>query len=818
MSMRIFVAALLAITLISTQIFLPSAANAEGNTNTATMTIAAGVQHSLAIQSDGSLWSWGFNIYGELGDGSTEWRGYPRRIKANVVSVAASFHSLAITSDGGLWAWGANHDGQIGDGTTQERLIPVRVMDDVIQVAAGAFHTMAIRADGSLWAWGCNRYGQLGNGTVMNQRAPVRIMENVAQVSAGEAHTMALRTDGSLYAWGANESGQLGVFSDDWMLDTPTRVMENIAQVSAGRMHTMAITVNGSLYTWGNNWTGQLGDGTATLYDPIWFEGWHFPARVMEGVIFAAAARGDFSMAITSDGYLYSWGLNDLGQLGDGTTIPWEDPIVEAPGRLTPTRIMGDVAHVSAGGDHTLAIRTDGSLWGWGDNGIGQLGDGTRIDRLIPTLIMRDVMLPYGAIVTTPSQPIPTPTDSASPDDTRPAEDFHAPPPGPQPVPDSDTTTEIQWENFVFPAIVVVIALLLVVLLINGKKWMKDSKSDPSPPKSGRKKSPVNQHKNLLKYLRAGAAMVSDSEIADKIKRLEELTTKIFSHVEEHPHKSPQIRRIVEYYLPAIIKMIRSYAAIEKQGVKGSSVKSAKKTIGNTLDTLTSGFLRQHDLMFESDLVDMSTDEDVIENMLRQDGLMGTSPFLVNMSDDEDANENMPQQYGLMGTSPFSFYGEKTMNDTRSAKKHVFWIYVLMFIPINICITILIGVSYAGGIYMLSSNLIGNLVLFYIGIFSVAIAAATVIAILIAKYCRKKQIKSIWFIPVAQVILMFTVSMFLYLRDVLGFRRGAGGWIDFGVGFEIGIIIMYGLLWLVPAAILAFVYQIYPGLKSKRRR
>ena len=640
--MKVFFAAFLTIGLMISSAWPMHAANAAPGASLEAATIAAADLNSFAIQSDGSLWSWGFSVGGMLGDGSDNTRQFPGKILDNVAQVAAGLHSMAIKTDGSLWAWGSNWNGQIGDGTTETRYTPVRIMEDVIQVSVGFSHTMAITSDNSLWAWGNNEYGQLGNHTVMDRHTPVKIMENVVQVSAGESHTMAIRTDGSLYAWGMNNAGQLGIYTDTWMWDansTPVRVMENVAQVSAGRQHTMAIKTDGGLYSWGNNWTGQLGDGSVT--DETGPSGRYTPVRIMDNVAQVSAARGDFSVAITTEGYLYAWGVNTLGQVGDGTTKPWEYPFTEPPGRLSPVKIMSDVAYVSAGGNHTLAIRTDGSLWGWGDNGVGQLGDGTRNDRLSPVLIMHDVKLPGGIAAGSAAPILPATAGEPGQMTGTPNGDGGQIVPPDIPTYDggavrhpisqlSEPAPSRQWGEYAFFAFIAlagVLILLLIVLLISYKTRRQGSKTRLHSSKSGEGKIAENRHREILNALNASAGMVSDLGIAAKIKHVESLAFKIFCHVEEYPHKKPQIRKIVEYYLPAAIKMIRSYAAIEKQGIKSASLVTAQKTIGRSLDTLASGFERQFDLMFESDLVDLSSDEDVIGNMLRRDGLIGTSPF-----------------------------------------------------------------------------------------------------------------------------------------------------------------------------------------------
>jgi len=361
--------------------------------------LAAGNNHSLAIKTDGTLWAWGYNDRGQLGDGTSTNRSTPVQVLTEVAAVAAGEeHSLAIKTDGSLWAWGSNLGGKLGDGTRTDRWTPVQVLTDVAAVAAGVYHTLAIKTDGSLWAWGSNSYGQLGDGIrTLRSSTPIQVLTGVAAVAAGGRHTLALKTDGSLWAWGANW-GQLGdgTQTDRW---TPVQVLTGVAAVTAGYSHTLALKTDGSLWAWGSNDWGQLGDGTGT--DRL------TPVQVLTGV---AAMAADYlhSLAIKTDGSLWAWGAN-FGQLGDGT----------GTNRWTPVQVLTGVAAAEAGWFHTLARRTDGSLWAWGSNSYGQLGDGTTTGHPRPVPVAGFGGLPSDAdfavtnVTLTPSAPLVGGTFSA---------------------------------------------------------------------------------------------------------------------------------------------------------------------------------------------------------------------------------------------------------------------------------------------------------------------------------------------------------------------------------------------------------------------
>ena len=268
-------------------------------------------------------------------------------------------HFLAIRSDNSLWAWGNNSHGQLGDGTTSDRTSsnPVMVMDNVRFVAAEQGFSMAITNDGVLWAWGSNTHGRLGDGTVVNRHTPVRIMDNVTYVTLGRNYAFAIRGDGGLYSWGNNVMGSLGDSSPAFVGDnrhSPFRIMDNVINVGTGiNVVNWAVQRDNSLWVWGG-----MFDSTIQTFANVRTSS--TPTRIADSNVVAMEMiiMGRSLLILMSDGNLFGIGSNNRGQLGDGTGIDTNGLV----------GIMTDVVSVKTFSDTVFAIRNDNSLWGWGDH------------------------------------------------------------------------------------------------------------------------------------------------------------------------------------------------------------------------------------------------------------------------------------------------------------------------------------------------------------------------------------------------------------------------------------------------------------------
>ncbi|RKH49818.1 RCC1 domain-containing protein, partial [Corallococcus llansteffanensis] len=338
----------------------------------------AGQFHSFSVKEDGTVWGWGRNIDGQLGDGTQTGRLTPFQVPglAGVVSLAAGEgHGLALKSDGTVLSWGNNRYGQLGNGTTTtDRLTPGQIpgLARVIDVAAGSGFSVVLKSDGTVWAWGINNLGQLGDGTTTSRLVPAQVpgLSGVAALSAGLTHSMVLKWDGTVWSWGNNFAGQLGDGTMTRRL-APVQVpgLSGVIALTAGPSHTVVLKSDGTVWSWGYNGEGQLGDGTTNSprLAPVRVQG-------LTGVVSFTLGQSN-SMALKSDGTIWSWGSN----LGDGTTTS----------RSTPGQMQSltGVVRLAAGNGFSLAEKSDGTLWAWGINDFGQLGDGTTTRREVPVQV-----------------------------------------------------------------------------------------------------------------------------------------------------------------------------------------------------------------------------------------------------------------------------------------------------------------------------------------------------------------------------------------------------------------------------------------------
>ena len=339
----------------------------------ATGQVSAGPNHTLVLKSDATVWAWGKNNLGQLGDGTTALRTAPVQVSglSGIVAVAAGrVHSLALAKDGKVWAWGDNSSGELGDGTTVTRLRPVLVstLSGITAIAAGGrFFSVALKSDGTVSTWGENAFGQLGDGTNTPRLRPVPVpnLASVTAISAGRGHVLALISDGAVYAWGWNGIGQLG---DGTQIDRtrPVRVRNLTAAIaiSAGSLtHSLALRSDGLVLAWGNNYSGQHGDATLPQRPT--------PTVVPDlGGIVAISAGSSHNVAITSGGAVFAWGSNLIGQLNLRTPIE----------HVRATRSDNwpqDTVMFSASGDRTVVLTTSGKILSVGNGDSGQWGDGT---------------------------------------------------------------------------------------------------------------------------------------------------------------------------------------------------------------------------------------------------------------------------------------------------------------------------------------------------------------------------------------------------------------------------------------------------------
>jgi len=333
------------------------------------------------------IYAWGDNSVGRLGDNSTIARSSPIKVASAFAdwcqASAGDGHSLGIRTNGTVWAWGFNEQGQLGNNSTISSRSPVSVVGgftDWCQVSVGNAHSLGVRCNGTAWAWGGNANGRLGDNSIISRSSPVSVVGGFTdwcQVSAGCNHSLGVRSNGTAWAWGFNEQGQLGNNSTI-SSRSPVSVVGGFTdwcQLSAGNLHSLGVRTNGTVWAWGSNSRGQLGDNSTISSSS--------PVSVVGGFTDWCQVSGgrDRSLGVRTNGTAWAWGYNNQGRLGDNSTID----------RSSPVSVVGgftDWRQLSASERHSLGVRTNGTAWAWGFNFSGSLGDNNNINRSSPVLVV----------------------------------------------------------------------------------------------------------------------------------------------------------------------------------------------------------------------------------------------------------------------------------------------------------------------------------------------------------------------------------------------------------------------------------------------
>ncbi|UQZ85942.1 Regulator of chromosome condensation (RCC1) repeat protein [Paenibacillus konkukensis] len=340
---------------------------------------AGGDSFSLALKSDGTVWAWGDNASGKLGDGTTAEKLTPNQVPSlnNVIDIAAgSNHSMALKSDGTVWAWGSNQYGQLGDGTKVNKKTPTQIpsLNSVISIAASGSNSYALKSDGTLWVWGTGS-NKTGLGTATgNNTVPVRVhnVTNIVKFAVGYGHASATSQDGTIWMWGDGANGQIG---DGAMEHRPEPVIidfPNAAMVEPGSIATLGLKTDGTVWNWGACLASEIVEcSSSSIKVPTQKAG-------IDNVSFVSS-NGGRAAVIKNDGTLWAFGNNTSGYLGIGQQT--NNSSYKTPHQVVTSDLvtpLTGVKSVEVGQSHSLAIKNDGTVWSWGRNAEGQLGTGDK--------------------------------------------------------------------------------------------------------------------------------------------------------------------------------------------------------------------------------------------------------------------------------------------------------------------------------------------------------------------------------------------------------------------------------------------------------
>lgn len=342
--------------------------------------LSAGGSYSLFVCNDSTVNTWGYNAYGQLGDGTTVNKTIPQQILLSDITAVAggSQHSLFLKNDGTAWASGTGTFGVLGDGMNTDAITPVQVsLTGITAVAAGNLHSLFLRNDSTVWASGWNTYGQLGDGSTSNRLTPVQVsgLSGIVAIAAGYGHSLFLKNDGTVWACGYNYSGQLGDSTSNNNRTTPVQVydLSGVTAIAAGQFHSLFVKNDGTAWACGGNSFGQLGDGTTT--------GKIIPVQIttLSGVT-KVSSIADFSLFLKNDGTAWGCGVNNDGQLGDGTTNSSSTPVQVSS--------LTGITSIAAGNQHSLFAKYDGTVWACGTDVNGQLGNGPQSNSSVPVQVI----------------------------------------------------------------------------------------------------------------------------------------------------------------------------------------------------------------------------------------------------------------------------------------------------------------------------------------------------------------------------------------------------------------------------------------------